>query len=178
MSRLLKQFFSIVRQLYIIFQQPTRVINPGFPEPGKPGRFSNQKTRIWVVLKPGFSGLAFFTYISCKWRIFTAEMDKNSRTALCSNYFIYVTFPVWKRRPGLQTLQPSWANISTFFIVLLSSVICLPSQRWYGKHLQRMLQQCKYHMTASGLQLSSFPATKEEVNVFACVCLSVSLSVC
>jgi len=31
-----------------------------------------------------------FTYISCKGHIFTAEMDKNSRTALCSTYFIYV----------------------------------------------------------------------------------------
>jgi len=39
---------------------PIRVINPGFPIPGKPGHFSNSKTWVWVVLKPGFSGLAFF----------------------------------------------------------------------------------------------------------------------
>jgi len=71
-----------------------RVINPGFREPDLGTRETRPffKHGYGSCSNPGFRVRHFLPIFHSNDRhIFTAEMDKNSRTALCSTYFIYVT---------------------------------------------------------------------------------------
>ena len=68
----------------------TRVINPGFPESGYPGKlviFQTQKPRFWAVQKPRFSSLAFLPLFNANDIFLKLKWIKKTYVLL---YFCYV----------------------------------------------------------------------------------------